>query len=69
MPSRLTLPVFVSSLHTYMHACVPIRWQPLKGPQDLALLTLQPDVKAAFGYLLDALNLARLKVEGRVRGV
>ena len=52
----------VSTLVVTVHPLL----QPLASPADVATLNLKPDVQSAFGYLLDAINLARVKVAGAV---
>ena len=40
--------------------------EPLKEPCDLDKLTAEVDVKAALGYVMEALTLTRHKLEGKV---
>ena len=41
-------------------------FQPLVTPADLSRLDFKPDVEATLGYLFDAINLTRQRVQGQV---
>ena len=44
----------------------PVFPKPLDEPKDLKRLNMQPNIESTLGYVLDALNLARQKINGEV---
>ncbi|GFH47896.1 hypothetical protein CTEN210_04372 [Chaetoceros tenuissimus] len=44
----------------------PVFQCPLRHPEDIKNIDLTPDVESTLGYVLDAVNLARQKIDGRV---
>jgi len=43
----------------------PVFTSPISKPSDMAALNLKPDVHAELGYVFDALNLTRERIDGR----
>ncbi|RLN97475.1 hypothetical protein BBJ28_00003738 [Nothophytophthora sp. Chile5] len=44
----------------------PVLPSPIRDPSDIEKLDLNPDIEETLGYVLDALNLARQKINGEV---
>ncbi|TYZ66656.1 hypothetical protein PybrP1_007474 [[Pythium] brassicae (nom. inval.)] len=44
----------------------PVLPNPVRHPEDIAKLELNPDIEKTLGYVLDALNLARQEIKGEV---
>lgn len=44
----------------------PVLPAPIRHPRDLERLDMEPDIEKTLGYVLDALNLARQKINGEV---
>lgn len=44
----------------------PVLPSPIRHPEDIAKLELNPDIEKTLGYVLDALNLARQEIKGEV---
>ncbi|CEG39732.1 uroporphyrinogen decarboxylase [Plasmopara halstedii] len=44
----------------------PVLPDPIRTPEDIDKLNLNPDIDETLGYMLDALNLARQKINGEV---
>ena len=62
----LVIPESMGMHLTMVPGVGPVFPSPLKSPADLERLVLSPNIEDTLGYVLDAVNLTRVKVAGRV---
>lgn len=62
----LVIPQAMGMVVTMVPKVGPVISDPVRTPEDIDKLNLNPDIDETLGYMLDALNLARQKINGEV---
>ncbi|KAI9919752.1 hypothetical protein PsorP6_017619 [Peronosclerospora sorghi] len=62
----LVIPQAMGMKVTMVPKTGPVLLDPIRTPEDINKLNLNPNIEDSLGYVLDALNLARQKIQGEV---